>query len=94
MTINVSKDFKVKDCVKVKHGKVTKLPKSVCKSKTKIDKLLDKGFVVTRVGEQKTKEGHKSVIESFSPNKRPKEGEWIKKALSESKGVSEEDFYD
>ena len=94
MGIHVSKDFKIDKCYKIKNLKMTKIPNSVCKSEKKINKLLDKGFVVSRSGEQKTNEGHKTVIESFSPRAREPEGNWIRKLYSEGAIGNEDEFED
>jgi len=49
-------------CYKVKNGKQTKIPKDKCNIKY-IDKLLDKGYVVSKVVE----EGNKTKIITYSP---------------------------
>jgi hypothetical protein len=54
-------------CYKVKNGKMTKIPVDVCLSKKKIDTFLDKGYVISKVTEVKTKDGSKTKIETFSP---------------------------
>ena len=55
------------ECFKVKDGKTTKISVNVCRSKKKIDAYLDKGYVINKVTEVKTKTGSKTKIETFSP---------------------------